>query len=79
MPRIDPNITKSDLVRQALSENRFIDALRIAKDFQWLGDHKVTIQRGWAAQTNPRFQEQIGRDPAQLLVEAETALRELYG
>lgn len=78
IPRVDAFVTKSDKVRQALREGRELDALRIAKSFQWLGDHKVTIQRGWDAYQNPRFARSIGKDPKSLLAAALSALRSLY-
>lgn len=71
--------TKTSQVRKALAEGRDLDALRIAKGFRALGVHKLTIQRGWEAHTNPRFQSQLGRDPEQLLHAAFSALRDLYG
>ena len=79
IPRTDPLITKSDAVRQLLRDKQDIDALRIAKGFRWLGDHKVTIQRGWDAHQNPRFARGLGKDPDQLLGAALVALRSLYG
>ena len=72
-------ITKSDHVRALLADGKDIDALRIAKGFRWLGDHKVTIQRGWEAHTNPSFMRQLGRDPDQALADGIEALRTLYG
>lgn len=78
IPRANPLITKSDQLRQALREGRERDALRIAKGFRMLGRHKVTIQRGWDALTNPRFAKALGRDPAQLYRDAMDALYELY-
>lgn len=79
IPRAVLPPTKTEEVRQALREGRDIDALRIAKSFRILGDHKVAIQRGWDAYQNPRFARQIGRCPDDLMRKAMTSLRDLYG
>lgn len=76
--RVDPLVTKTARVRQALKEGRDIDALRIAKSFRALGAHKVAIQRGWDAHQNPGFHKQIGRDPTVLTQAAVDALKVLY-
>lgn len=77
--RADPNITKSDKVRKLLAEGQDLDALRIAKDFRFLKDLKLVIQRGWSAYQNPNFTRQLGRDPDEMLRAAIAALRTLYG
>ncbi|MBM2293766.1 hypothetical protein JQX09_17695 [Sulfitobacter pseudonitzschiae] len=77
--RADPNITKSDKVRQLLADGQDLDALRIAKDFRFLKDVKQVIQRGWSAHQNPSFTRQLGRDPDETLNAAIAALRTLYG
>lgn len=71
--------TKTQKVRQLLTDGRWIDALRIAKGFRHLGPHKKTIQRGWDAHANPRFAKSLGRDPQVLVDDALSALSELYG
>jgi hypothetical protein len=76
--RADPLVTKTDKVRQALAEGRSIEALRIAKSFRMLGQHKVAIQRGWDAHENPRFARSLGRNPEQLVDDAINALKEMY-
>lgn len=78
IPRADPLVSKTDIVRQALIEGRDLDALRVAHTFRHLGDHKVTIQRGWDAHANPRFARSLGRDPDQLYADAIAALRLFY-
>ena len=70
--------TKTEQVRELLRNNREIDALRIAKSFRRLGDHKVTIRRAWDAYANPRFAKSLGRDPDALLATGVAAMRELY-
>lgn len=80
--KLDPAgnpITKSDQVRNLLAEGKDIDALRIAKDFRFLKDVKVIIQRGWQAHQNPRFVAGLKRNPDADLSDAIAALRSLYG
>lgn len=79
IPRAETLITKTDKVRQALREEKKFDALRIAHTFRHLGEHKVTIQRGWDAYQNPRFAKSLGRDPQKLIEAAFDALTALYG
>jgi hypothetical protein len=70
--------TKTEKVRELLRDRRFVEALKIAKGFRHLGDHKKTIQRGWDAHTNPRFARSLNRDPQALLDQAIAALLDLY-
>lgn len=71
-------ITKTQTVKDLLHSGEAIAALRIAKGFRHLGDHKARIQRGWDAHTNPRFARSIGKDPDQLVAEAISALLAIY-
>lgn len=71
-------ITKTERVSRLLASGEAIEALRIAKGFRHLGQHKVLIQRGWDAHTNPHFARQLGRDPEALVTGAIEALLELF-
>ena len=71
--------TKTERVRELVRNGELLPALRIAKDFRMLGDHRVTIQQGWAAYTNPSFYRGLRRDPDQMVCTALSALLELYG
>jgi hypothetical protein len=71
-------ITKTQQVRDLLARGEDIAALRIAKGFRILGEHKADIQRGWDAHTNPRFARSLGRDPDELVARAINSLRTLY-
>lgn len=76
--RVDPLVSKTDQVRQALRDGREIDALRIAKSFRILGGYKTAIQRGWDAYTTPSFARALKRDPEELVRSAVQAVRTLY-
>jgi hypothetical protein len=66
--------TKTAKAARLFRSGEFVDSLRIVKSFRHLGDHKVTIQRGWDAHTNPRFAKSLGRDPNQLIEAARAAM-----
>ena len=53
-------------------------ALKLAAGWPRLGAHKAPIERGWAALTNPKFYEEIGKNPDTLVAAGIAAIRERY-
>jgi hypothetical protein len=67
--------TKLAKIRQAMSEDRWDDALRLAARFQRLGEHDEPIRRGAEAVIRPDFYRQIGQDPELLKLKGIEALK----
>lgn len=70
--------TKLSKLKAAWQRGDRVEALRIAAKFPRLGEHKEAIQRAWAAYQNPKFYQQIGRDPARLIKQGVEAMKERY-
>lgn len=66
-------------ILNALSRRDDREALRLAAQFQHLGEHADVIMRGWNACTRPEFYRQLGKDPAQLVAIGVAAVRARYG
>jgi hypothetical protein len=71
-------MTKTEKVRLAIRQHRWYEALKIAAKFRHLGEHKATIERAWAAYSNPRFYQEMGQNPDELIRLGQVALMELY-
>lgn len=68
--------TKTAKAARLFRSGEFVAALRIVKGFRHLGEHKLTIQRGWDAHANPRFARSLGKDPEALVEQARIAMDE---
>ena len=53
-------------------------ALKLAASWPRLGNHRDTIRTGWSAAYNPRFYEEMGRDPGALYRAGLVAICERY-
>lgn len=71
-------IKKIDILRDAMSVNDWKKALSIAAKFPRLGNHKTDIIRAHEAMTCPRFYEQIGMNPEDIINAGISALKERY-
>ena len=71
-------IKKIDTLRTHCDNGNWKAALRLAASWPRLGDHKIAIQQGWAAMSNPNFYEEIGKDPQALIDAGVAALRAAY-
>lgn len=74
-------IKKSDLVRNLVAEQKYKEALRIAKDFH-LGISKEQSDRmklGYECITNPRFYRSIGFDIDMTIKKGIETVISLYG
>lgn len=72
---------KSDKVRRLVEENRFKEALAIAKGFR-IGISKADVDamtRGYECMVHPEFYRQIGFDPAEESRKGIEAVTRLYG
>ena len=57
---------------------RYLEAIKLAASWPRLGDHKVPIERGWAAASNPGFYRSIKKDPNALYRAGLLAVAERY-
>lgn len=74
-------VRKSDLVRQLVAQNKFKEALRIAKGFR-LGISKEdseTMSRGYECIVHPMFYQQLGYDTEETVRLGVQVLQKLYG
>lgn len=72
---------KSDTVRRLVSERRFKEALRIAKDFR-LGINKTDsddMKRGYECIVHPAFYKQLGMDTDKIAQKGVETIIRLYG
>lgn len=72
------NDTKLAKIRDAMRDERWDDALRLATRFQRLGEHDDQIRRAAEAVLRPDFYEQIGRDVDVIRHEGIEALKERF-
>ena len=71
-------IKKIDQLRDAMNANDWKKALSIAAKFPRLGNHKIEIIRAHEAITRPRFYEQIGMNPDEIINTGISALLCFY-
>jgi hypothetical protein len=71
--------TKLDTVREAAERGDWQQAIAIAARFPQLGTQRAAILDAHVAFQNPRFAQQIGKDPAALIAAGCAALRGKYG
>ena len=69
---------KIDVLRAAMVAGDWRCALKVAARFPRLGEHKVAIERGWAAIVNPGMYRQMGRDPDTMVADGIAALKARY-
>lgn len=72
---------KSDLVRRLVSERRYKEALRIAKEFR-LGikkDDSDDMRRGYECMVHSRFYKQLGMDTDKIAQKGVETIIRLYG
>ena len=72
---------KSDLVRRLVSERRYKEALRIAKEFR-LGikkDDSDDMRRGYECMVHSRFYKQLGIDTDKIAQKGVETIIRLYG
>ena len=72
---------KSDTVRRLVSERKFKEALRIAKDFR-LGiqkDDSEDMKRGYECIVHPEFYRQLGLDTDKIAQKGVETILRLYG
>ena len=72
---------KSDLVRRLVSECRYKEALRIAKEFR-LGikkDDSDDMRRGYECMVHSRFYKQLGMDTDKIAQKGVETIIRLYG
>jgi hypothetical protein len=70
--------TKLERIRQAMREENWDEALRLASRFQRLGAHAKAIQRAASAMTNPATYKELGYDHAAIRSEGIAAQKERY-
>jgi hypothetical protein len=70
--------TKLARIRQAMRDENWDEALRLAARFQRLGKHAEAIKRAASAMTNPATYEELGYNLAQIRAEGIAALKERY-
>ena len=68
-------LTKLETLKNLWQGGDAVGALRIAAKFPQLGFERDAITKAWAAQQNPSFYQQIGKDPQQLIVDGFAAMR----
>jgi hypothetical protein len=71
--------TKLARLQALMARGDWHGALRIAARFPRLGEHRVAIQRAWAAIVNPRLYEGMGYDLEAVKQDGIRALKERYG
>ena len=71
--------SKLSLVRRHMQAGDWQAAVRLAARFPRLGPHRDAILDAHSAYTNPRFVQQIGKDPAALQDAGRTALLARFG
>ena len=72
---------KSDTVRRLVSERRYKEALRIAKDFRLGIDRSDSedMKRGYECIVHPDFYKQLGMDTAKIAQKGVDTVIRLYG
>lgn len=70
--------TKLSQLRACMSANDWQGAVRIAARFPRLGTWRAAILDAHLAYTNPRFAQQIGKDPVALIEAGKAALVAAY-
>ena len=70
--------TKLAKIREAMRDERWDDALRLAARFQRLGEHAAAIKRATNAIANPALYEELGYDLARVRADGIAALKERY-
>lgn len=71
-------ITKISLLRAAATAGDWQTAIRIAARFPRLGAIRGEVLDAHLAFTNPRFAQQIGKDPNRLISAGITAITQTY-
>ena len=66
--------TKSSQIRQAIAQENWTLALRLASRLPQLGKHSADIKRAHECQSNPSFYRQLGRDLDALFEAGKIAL-----
>ena len=69
---------KTDQIRAAWASGDRIGALRIAARFFDRSVATKTFQRGMAAYHHPKFYQQIGKEPQELIMAALALLRKRF-
>jgi len=70
--------TKLSILQNLMAAGRLVEALKLAAKFPQLGPQKAAITRGADALNHPRFYEQLGKNPADLVAAGIAALKERY-
>jgi len=70
---------KTDRIRAAWAAGDRIAALRIAARFFDRSLETRTFKRGMAAHNNPRFYQQLGKDPWQIVTDALDVMAKRFG
>ncbi len=70
--------TKLARIRQAMRDESWDDALKLAARFQRLGEHAEAIQRAAKAINSPHIYEELGYDHTRIKEEGIAALKNRY-
>lgn len=70
--------TKLDKVKFLILNGSKFEALKIVAKFPRLGSESDIIRTGWDAYQNPKFYQQIKKDPSILIDEAINAIIRKY-
>lgn len=71
--------SKLSILKAHAARNDWRSALKVAAQFQQLGNEKAAITRAWQAIQSPEFYESIGQNPTQLIEAGIAALKTRYG
>lgn len=74
-------VRKSDIVREAVRDGDFKNALRIAKDFRInvTKKQREVMARAYECIVHPDFYRQIGTDIPKAIAEGKEVVNRLYG
>lgn len=61
-----------------MNSGNWHSALRLAASWPRLGEHEKAIRQAWAAESNPNFYRQLGKDVDKLVAGGIAALKARY-
>lgn len=73
--------TKSDTVRELVAEGKYKEALAIVHNFKlgFTKEQKLTLKRAQESAWNPAFYQKLGFNSEDLMTQASTILKTIYG